>query len=319
MHDNYGRDLDLNLLRVFSVVADGGSVTEAAARLYLTQPAVSAALSRLSRTLGVPLFVRQGRRLVLTERGKRLHAAVQLNLQALVDAAFVPARFDVKTSERTVRLGLSDTTELWLLPSLLRALEKQAPRVRIISVPVQFRTVADAFDSRKIELGITVADELPAAIRRQSLFMGDFVCLFDPRHARLGPRLTEAEYFALEHVVVSYNADLRGIVEDFLHKTRRVRCSVSSFANLGALIEGSSLLATVPRLVAHHIRSVRPALRTLELPLPLEGASMELLWPAASDDDELGRFLRERIVEIARTAAEQARPEPRPRRRPRRA
>ena len=317
MHDNYGRDLDLNLLRVFSVVADGGSVTQAAARLYLTQPAVSAALARLSRTLGAPLFVRQGRRLALTERGRRLHSSVQLHLQALVDAAFAPARFDAKTSERTVRIGVSDATELWLLPSLLRALEKQAPRVRIIAVPVQFRTVAEAFGSRRVELAVTVADELPAAIRRQNLFMGDFVCLFDPRHARLGPRLTEAEYFAGEHVVVSYNADLRGIVEDFLQKTRRARCSVSSFANLGALIEGSALLATVPRLVAHQIQSVRPALRSLELPLELEGAAMELLWPAASDDDELGRFLRERIVEIARTAAKQAQPRPPARRRSR--
>ena len=47
MHRDYGRDLDLNLLRVFAVVAEAGSVTQAAARLYLTQPAVSAALRRL--------------------------------------------------------------------------------------------------------------------------------------------------------------------------------------------------------------------------------------------------------------------------------
>jgi LysR family transcriptional activator of mexEF-oprN operon len=49
----YGRDLDLNLLRVFAVVADAGSVTAAAGRLYLTQPAVSAALRRLTTVIGV--------------------------------------------------------------------------------------------------------------------------------------------------------------------------------------------------------------------------------------------------------------------------
>lgn len=65
----YGRDLDLNLLRVFAVVAEAGSVTEAAGRLYLTQPAVSAALRRLTATLGAPLFVRRGRSLVLSSRG----------------------------------------------------------------------------------------------------------------------------------------------------------------------------------------------------------------------------------------------------------
>src|SRR5512141_2625518 len=95
----YGRDLDLNLLRVFAVVAEAGSVTEAASRLYLTQPAVSAALRRLTATIGTPLFVRSGRGLVLTSRGERLRAALEPHLRALIDAALAPPAFDPKTSD----------------------------------------------------------------------------------------------------------------------------------------------------------------------------------------------------------------------------
>ena len=65
----YGRDLDLNLLRVFVVVAETGSATAAASRLYLTQPAISAALKRLAAAVGAPLFAREGRGLALTARG----------------------------------------------------------------------------------------------------------------------------------------------------------------------------------------------------------------------------------------------------------
>jgi LysR family transcriptional regulator, mexEF-oprN operon transcriptional activator len=292
MQDNYGRDLDLNLLRVFAVVADCGSVTTAASRLYLTQPAVSAALRRLTTAVGAPLFVRQGRGLALTSRGERLRASLRPHLQALVDAALATTEFDPRTSERTLRLGLSDAAELWLLPTLLRVLEREAPRMRVIAIPVQFRTVGAALDSG-LDAAITVADELPATIRRQPLLHGSFVCLFD----------SEAEYFARDHVIVSYNGDLRGVVEDVLRKQRRIRCSVPSFANLGTLIEGTSLLATVPERVARHIRSVRPKLRTLPLPFRLGGAATELLWPSTSDDDEPGRFLRARIVEIAKQAA----------------
>lgn len=90
----YGRDLDLNLLRVFAVVAECGSVTEAAARLYLTQPAVSAALRRLTTAVGAPLFVRQGRGLALTGRGQRLRVTVAAHLPPLVEAALAPATFD---------------------------------------------------------------------------------------------------------------------------------------------------------------------------------------------------------------------------------
>jgi LysR family transcriptional activator of mexEF-oprN operon len=300
MLENYGRDLDLNLLRVFAVVAETGSVTAAAGRLYLTQPAVSAALGRLRAAVGAPVFARQGRGLVLTARGERLLASVRPHLQALVDAALAPAEFDPRTSERTFRVGLSDSAEVWLLPALLRTLARSAPNMRLIAVPVQFRTVAAALAPGGVDLAVTVPDTLPAGIRRRPLFHGEFVCLFDPRHVPWRRRPREDDYFARDHVVVSYNGDLRGIVEDVRQRPRKVRCSVSSFANLGALLDGAALVATVPEIVARQIRALRPHLRTAPLPFPLAGADIELLWPAAADDDEPGRFLRERIVEIAK-------------------
>lgn len=296
---NYGRDLDLNLLRVFAVVAETGSVTGAAARLYLTQPAVSAALRRLGDAVGAPLFVRQGRGLALGSRGARLHAAIRTHLPALVEAALAPAELDPRTSERTFRLGLSDATEVWLLPRLLAVFEAEAPRMRVVSLPVQFRTVGEALAAGRIDAAVTVADELPAGVLRRPLHRGGFVCLFDPRHVRAGRRITEARYFACEHVVVSYNGDLRGIVEDTLRRARRVRCSVSTFANVGALVDGTALLATVPALVAREIRRVRPHLRAAALPFALPGAPLELLWPAATDDDAACAFLRAHLVRIA--------------------
>jgi len=301
----YGRDLDLNLLRVFAVVAESGSVTEAANRLYMTQPAVSAALRRLVSTVGVPLFVRSGRGLALTSRGQRLRAGLDLHLQPLVEAALAPPTFDPASTDRTLRLGLSDSAELWLLPPLLRALEKEAPHMRIVAIPVQFRTVAAAL-ATGLAAAVTVADDLPATVRREALFFGGFTCLYDPRHARLRT-LTKAEYFAREHVIVSYNGDLRGIVEDMFQKTRTVRCSVSSFANLGALIDGTAMLATIPELVAGQIRATRPHLKTTPLPFDIKGAYAELLWPNATDDDEPCRFIRDKIRTIARGLGGRAR------------
>src|SRR6187402_2886861 len=152
----YGRDLDLNLLRVFAVVAETGSVTAAASRLYLTQPAVSAALRRLTTVIGAPLFARSGRGLVLTSRGERLRAGLQPHLQRIIDAALDPPSFDPKTSERVLRIGVADSAELWLLPRLLRVLEREAPAMRVVSIPVQFRTVAAALASG-LDAAITVA------------------------------------------------------------------------------------------------------------------------------------------------------------------
>ncbi|RYZ07748.1 MAG: LysR family transcriptional regulator [Myxococcales bacterium] len=298
MQESYGRDLDLNLLRVFLVVADAGSVTAAAARLYLTQPAVSAALRRLTTAVGAPLFVRRGRSLALSSRGAALRAKAQLHLSALVEAALAPQLFDPVTSERVLRVGLSDAAEAWLLPRLLRLLSRRAPRMSLIAVPVQFRTVGEALSNGRVDVAVTVADELPPSVRRKTLLWTDLVCLFDRRHARVGKRLTERVYFAHEHVIVSYNADLRGIIEDALHKQRRTRCSVAGFANVPEIVEGSALLATVPRLLAEDASRRRPALAWRELPFQPSAASTDMLWPVTAEDDDACRFLREQLVEV---------------------
>jgi LysR family transcriptional activator of mexEF-oprN operon len=302
MNGSYGRDLDLNLLRVFVVVAAARSVTRAAAQLYLTQPAVSAALGRLTRAVGEPLFARSGRGLILTQRGQRLFDQVQPLLAALIAAALSPPRFEPHTSERSLRVGLSDSMEGWLLPRLLGTLRQRAPRMRVISVPVQFRTVAEALGSRAVDFAVTVADELPSTIKRLRLTAAGFVCLFDPRHVRVRSRISERDYFAHEHVIVSYNADLRGLIEDLLHKQRQVRCSVSSFSHLGALVEGSPLLATVPDAVAEHLCSLHPKLATASLPFDLSGAAPELLWHVASDDDDACRFVRDLVAGLVGSA-----------------
>ena len=307
---DFGRDLDLNLLRVFAVVGETGGITEAAKRLYLTQSAVSAALRRLTTAVGAPLFLRSGRGIALTSRGQRLRAGLEAHLGPLVEAALAPATFDPATAERTLRLGLSDSAELWGLPPLLRVLEREAPGIRIVAVPVQFRTVAAELTSG-LAAAITVADEVPATIRRERLFYGGFTCLYDPRHAKLRKRtLSEADYFAHDHVIVSYNGDLRGIVEDLVGKNRKVRCSVSSFANIGAIVDGTAMLATVPELIAVKILAARPHLKTKPLPptMKIEGSHAELLWPAVTDDDEPCKFVRAKIREIAKTVQGTKRP-----------
>ncbi len=118
--------------------------------------------------------------------------------------------------------------------------------MRLVCVPIQFRTVAEALATRRIELAVTVADDLPRTIGRRPLFRGKFAILFDPRFVRLGARPTERAYLAQQHVIVSYNGDLRGTVEDNMGRERDVRCSVASFGSIGAIVDGSALVATLP-------------------------------------------------------------------------
>lgn len=296
------RDLDLNLLRIFVVVAESGSVTAAASRLYLTQPAVSAALKRLAAAVGAPLFAKQGRGLALTARGQRLFDDGRPHLEALVAAATSAEPFALAQSTRTVRVGLSDVNE-WLLPRLLAAIAREAPKVRIVVLPVQFRTVAHALGSGAVDFAVTVADDVPAGIRREPLFAGGFVCVHDPRHSGVGAKLTRAQYLAHGHAIVSYNGDLRGVVEDVLGVQRDVRISVPGFHPLGAVLEGSALLATVPTSVAAQLLATRRHLASVPLPFVVRSATMELLWREAQEGDPAVAFLLGEVRDAARTMA----------------
>lgn len=299
MNERYGRDLDLNLLRVFFVVAETGSVTEAASRLYLSQPAVSAALKRLHEAVGEPLFTREGRGLTLTKRGERLTHSGRPHLEALLDATLSPESFDPARSERTIRLGLADSMETWLLPRLMRALESEAPNIKLIVISVQFRTIREQLLSRKVDLAVTVADELAPSIRREVLSMGRFCVLYDGRRHQFGEAISLESYLAQAHVIVSYNGDLAGVVEDIFGHRRRVRLSLSTFHSIGAVIEGSSLLATVPETVAIETRRLRPTLEITRAPFEAGETPIELLWRSALDDDEAIAYLREKVRECS--------------------
>lgn len=300
MNEIRARDLDLNLLRVLVAVADAGSVTKAASRLYLTQSAVSAALGRLSESLDTPMLVRHGRGVILTSRAARLVTEVRPLLEAMLQASFAPARFDPRTSERVIRLGLADYADELLLPPLLRRLGRDAPKMWLICTPVQFRTVVEALATRRVDLAATVIGKVPQAILRTPLLRGHFVCLFDPRHVRLGARPTQRTYLAQEHVIVSFNGDLRGTVEDAFGVERRVRCSVASFSAIGAIVDGSELVATLPDVFAAHVLRQRPHLRIAPFPFAHPAGGLDLLWPAALDEDDACAFVRAAIIDIVK-------------------
>lgn len=304
INDNYVRDLDLNLLRVFVIVAEEGSLTRAAARLYVTQPAISASVRRISKFLGTELFTRQGHGLVLTARGTALLAAARLHLRSLVAAALDVPAFEPSQSTATVRVGLADVLEAVLLPTLLGRLRNAAPRMQLVVLPVQFRTVEEMLLTGKVDLAVSVANDLPRSIVRQRIGQRDaktnpFVCLYDPRFVKVPARFTEQSYFAQEHVAVSYAGDVRGIVEDVLGKARTVRVSVPAFGYVPDVVDGSNLVATVPRVFAQHVMRTRPHLRAVPLPIRLERSELEVLWSRVTENDAPTRFIRELVVEIA--------------------
>ena len=122
--------MELSALRIFKAVAEEGSVTQAATRLNRVQSNVSARLTQLEESLGVPLFHRTGRRLQITTEGARLLSYTERLLQ-LADEAQAAMQPDQQPSG-VLRIGAMETTAAARLPALLGKFHCQYPQVDLM-------------------------------------------------------------------------------------------------------------------------------------------------------------------------------------------
>src|ERR1043165_9632176 len=125
------QDVDLNLLRVFDAVLRERGVTPAAARLGLTQPAVSNALARLRALFEDPLFLRTPGGMDATPFARELAGPVRQALALLESALAHGPGFDPATSTRAFRFYMSDLGQIEFLPPLIERVQRRAPGVRL--------------------------------------------------------------------------------------------------------------------------------------------------------------------------------------------
>lgn len=129
------KGLDLNLLVALDALLEEASVSRAAARLHLSQPAVSAALARLRAWFGDPLLTQHGKRLMPTPYALRLRPALT-QLLAEIDALVTqPAQFDPATARRRFRICTSDYLTSVLLRPFLAEVAVIAPGIELDILP----------------------------------------------------------------------------------------------------------------------------------------------------------------------------------------
>lgn len=292
---------DLNLVRVLDALLAERSVTGAARRLGLSQPAMSHALARLRDQLGDPLLVRAGRGMAPTARAEALAPRLRAALEA-IDGALSEARpFDPGSSTRTFHLGTSDYGEFVLVPPLLSRLSEQAPGVDLWVR----RQAADAAtlrgDDWEIILSPMMAVEDAPAVRSRALYHERFVVLMRQGHPLLSRPWTVEAYAGARHAFIAPRGGRGGVVDTALEKRglrRRIALAVPHFLVAPYAIADSDLILTVAERVARAFAARLP-LVVVEPPMPLPGFTMAMLWHERHHADLGHAWLREQLVAVA--------------------
>ncbi len=292
--------IDLNLLVVVDAVLETGSATRAAARLHVTQSAVSNALRRARELFGDPLVVRSGRGLSPTPMAQALAGPLRDTLARVRGLLGDEGRFDPATSTRRFQIACSDAVGLTLLPRLLPRFEAALPNATLQIVTLNRMVELGELGQTGIDLLIGAPPTTPPECEEQVLFEDPMVAIVRAGHPKVASRLTLARYCALAHVEVAIFGvpDVRIDRALARHgRTRRIEVAASHIAMLPALVANSDCVATVTRsMVALFGASLK--LRGFKPPVELEPLAIRQIWHRRVAEDPGSRMLRE-LVRVA--------------------
>lgn len=294
------RHIDLNLLRLMDAVLRTGSVSRAAELLDITQPAASQGLTRLRGLLADPLFVRAPGGVQPTPKAQRLAGPVREALQAIERAlgeeseAFEPAR-----STRSFRIHMSDIGEGRFLPPLMAALRKEAPGVRLETLPVARDQIADALDAGRIDLAFGFLPMVEAT-QRMKLLDDRYAVLLRRSHPftreKRTPKRVLADLKTLDFVAVRTHADTVRILEQ-LNLRDRLRLTTEHFMVLPSIVRATDLVAIMPSNIA---QTFGPDYAVVEPDFPLRQFTVSLHWSRRFEADPGNRWLRGVIERLHR-------------------
>lgn len=288
------RSFDLNLLIAFDAMMHERSVTRAAERLKIRQPAMSHSLSVLRTMLDDKLFVRVGTQMQPTARAQALAEPIGQTLRMMQDIIHTTASFDPATDERLFRLGFSSEVELLLMPELATVLRERAPGVRLHGRPVKPDEAYRMLDDRVLDVAVGCFDSQAKRYRQQPLYEQSLSCVFHPDRVGLGDAISLQDYLTHPHALVSLSDSLHGCLESALDRVGgrlNVAATSSEFLGVLGMIACAPLIATLPTRMAMRYGSAF-GLRVVPVPMTFDVPDVSLVWTAQTDNDPGSEWLR---------------------------
>ncbi|WP_284336388.1 LysR family transcriptional regulator [Comamonas sp. NoAH] len=285
------RLLDLNLLRVFDTVMAEGSLTRAADKLALTQPAVSNAMRRLRDALGDELLVRQGYGVQPTPRALTLWPVVREALGNL-QQSLAPEVFDPATANLTLVLAMADATAGTLVPNLVPILEREAPKLSIRIVPLTTRDPRGLLDAEAADMAVghfpAVLADLTARAQsgtlvpheHRRLYDGEYVAVMRKNHPLALMPLTLEHYCAARHLLVSFSGRAYGFIDEALAalgRERHIVLTVNQYTTAARVVSQSDLVTVLPKHFVP-ITGIQQQLQVHPLPLDVQAVHVDALW-----------------------------------------
>lgn len=296
------QDFDLNLLRVIVALYDARSVSRAAQTLGLSQPTVSAALARLRKTFGEPLFVKTAGGMSPTARAHALVIAAREVLARVAADVLSETSFDPATTSSMFTFALSDVGEMVFLPKILQSLQRQAPSASIRSVSLPPLQIGQGLESGEIDLAIGYFPDLKSTVYfQQRLLTHHFICLLRADHPMRGHKLSLEQFLGLGHAVVRAEGRSQEIFEKYLERKkiqRRIVLRTPHFMSIPSIIGKSDLVVTLPHAIGQFYSRLGANIKIVQPPLAIPKIDLRQHWHRNYHHDPRHKWLRRLVSEL---------------------
>ncbi len=239
--------LDLNLLPALEALLRRRNVTQAAAEVGLSQPAMSRALARLRDVFDDPLLVRTGGTLALTPVAETLAPKVATALEGL-RGLFRPPAVDPAGLARTIRLAAADAHTILLAPRLIARFEREAPGVDLVFSSIG-RDILRRMELGEVDLCFaTAATPLPPGALSEAIGRDRLALVMRRGHPAANREWTLADYALYRHAVVSFFGDGLSEIDARLGAAgveRRIGLVTPHFMATVAAVAASDLVTTI--------------------------------------------------------------------------
>jgi LysR family transcriptional regulator, mexEF-oprN operon transcriptional activator len=291
------RSFDLNLLVAFDALMNEGSVTQAAKRLKIQQPAMSHSLSTLRLLMQDELFVRVGQLMQPTAKARRLASPVRQALLMAQRALHDATLFDPRLDERRFRIVMTAEVEALLLPGLVARAKEQGAGMKIALETVPRSTIEAALHDGSIDLAIGCSYTATSQMETEPLYDIKPAACFNPKLLDLQMPLSKEAFFAGQHALASEDENLRRYMERVLGESDvevDVVLAPQNFISALAAAQTSPVIATVCSRLAARFAPLL-GLVVSDLPLDLDLPPVSMVWARHADKDPANSWLREQV------------------------
>ena len=295
------RRIDLNLLTVFEAIFAENSLTRAAQRVGMSQPAMSNALTRLRTALNDELFVRKGNTMQPTPRARQLAGPVQDALTRIREALTQSEQFDPDKPRKFIIAG-NEHVDFEILPRLVQSLADRMGTIYFETIAGNAIGLKDKLKSGEIDLLVDIQPLQDEEFEVRQITGGVLVSLVRKGHPMAGRKLSLQQVFELRHVILRAQDEHGFYVERFLREHGKENCiavRVAHVFSLPVVVAQTDMVCTVPEHLARPMMEYFD-LEVLDTAIPIHAFSIVMMWHRSRSHDPGHRWLRAQILRSCR-------------------